>query len=72
MSVLNQNEYRSFLPRFYRLATVSVASNMMVPLAGLCDTAFLGHLQILKYLAGLTLLPLRFAKKVGFLRLVQL
>ena len=54
------NEYRSFLPRFYRLATVSVLSNMMVPLAGLCDTAFLGHLQDLKYLAGVILASILF------------
>ena len=54
------NKYRSFLPRFYRLATVSVLSNMMVPLAGLCDTAFLGHLQDLKYLAGVILASILF------------
>ncbi|MGK7884496.1 MAG: guanitoxin biosynthesis MATE family efflux transporter GntT [Crocosphaera sp.] len=48
-------EYRSFLPRFYRLASVSVLSNMMVPLAGLCDTAFLGHLEDIRYLAGVIL-----------------
>jgi MATE family multidrug resistance protein len=48
-------EYRSFLPRFYRLASVSVLSNMMVPLAGLCDTAFLGHLEDISYLAGVIL-----------------
>ncbi|MEO1006858.1 MAG: MATE family efflux transporter, partial [Cyanobacteria bacterium J06638_38] len=50
----------SFLPRFYRLATVSVLSNMMVPLAGLCDTAFLGHLQEIKYLAGVILASILF------------
>lgn len=60
MSVFNPNVYRSFLPRFYRLATVSVLSNMMVPLAGLCDTAFLGHLQDLKYLAGVILASILF------------
>ena len=60
MLVLNPNAYRSFLPRFYRLATVSVLSNMMVPLAGLCDTAFLGHLQDLKYLAGVILASILF------------
>ena len=54
------NKYRSFLPRFYRLATVSVLSNMMVPLAGLCDTAFLGHLQDLRYLAGVILASILF------------
>ncbi len=48
-------EYRNFLHRLYRLATVSVLSNMMVPLAGLCDTAFLGHLEDIRYLAGVIL-----------------
>ncbi|MEB3229036.1 MAG: MATE family efflux transporter [Synechocystis sp.] len=44
-----------FLPRFFRLATISVLSNMMVPLAGLVDTAFLGHLADIRYLAGVIL-----------------
>lgn len=44
-----------FLPRFYRLSFVAVLSNMMVPLAGLCDTAFLGHLQDIQPLAGVIL-----------------
>ncbi|NEQ50846.1 MAG: MATE family efflux transporter [Leptolyngbya sp. SIO3F4] len=47
--------YKSFLPRFYRLSIVGVFSNMMVPLAGLCDTAFLGHLTDIHYLAGVIL-----------------
>ncbi|MEL6325554.1 MAG: guanitoxin biosynthesis MATE family efflux transporter GntT [Cyanobacteria bacterium J06626_23] len=47
--------YRSFLPRFYRLASVSVLSNMMVPLAGLFDAAFLGHLEDINQLAGVIL-----------------
>ncbi|MEO0927660.1 MAG: guanitoxin biosynthesis MATE family efflux transporter GntT [Cyanobacteria bacterium J06643_13] len=58
MSASNQN--RSFLPRFYQLATVSVISNMMVPLAGLCDAAFLGHLAELKYLSGVILASILF------------
>jgi MATE family multidrug resistance protein len=44
-----------FLPRFYRLSTVSVLSNMMVPLAGLVDIAFLGHLADIRHLAGVIL-----------------
>ena len=28
---------------------------MMVPLAGLCDTAFVGHLEDIRYLAGVIL-----------------
>jgi len=47
--------YRSFLPRFYRLASVAVFSNMMVPLAGLFDAAFLGHLEDIDFLAGVIL-----------------
>nr|WP_019504453.1 MATE family efflux transporter [Pleurocapsa sp. PCC 7319] len=35
-------------------------SNMMVPLAGLWDTAFLGHLQDLRYLAGVILASILF------------
>ena len=60
MSEIISNPYRSFLPRFYRLAIVGVMSNMMVPLAGLCDTAFLGHLQDLRYLAGVILASILF------------
>ncbi|MBT9311719.1 guanitoxin biosynthesis MATE family efflux transporter GntT [Leptothoe kymatousa] len=47
--------YKQFLPRFYRLSAVGMFSNMMVPLAGLCDTAFLGHLSDIHYLAGVIL-----------------
>ncbi|VEP11290.1 MATE efflux family protein [Hyella patelloides LEGE 07179] len=52
--------YIDFLPRFYRLSFVAVLSNMMVPLAGLCDTAFLGHLQDIKPLAGVILASILF------------
>ncbi|MBH8575051.1 MATE family efflux transporter [Nostocaceae cyanobacterium CENA369] len=50
----------SFLPRFYRLASVSVLSNMMVPLAGLVDIAFLGHLADIRHLAGVILATILF------------
>lgn len=49
-----QKQY-SFLPRFFQLAIASVLSNVMVPLAGLVDLAFLGHLADLRYLAGVIL-----------------
>ena len=49
-----------FLPRFYRLSFVAVLSNMMVPLAGLCDTAFLGHLKNIQPLAGVILASILF------------
>ncbi|PZD75081.1 DNA damage-inducible protein F [Acaryochloris thomasi RCC1774] len=48
-------QYQAFLPRFYQLAVVSALSNMMVPLAGIFDTAFLGHLKDIRYLAGVIL-----------------
>jgi len=54
MTIALPNNYQ-FLPRFFRLATISVLSNMMVPLAGLVDTAFLGHLADIQYLAGVIL-----------------
>ena len=57
---MSLTSYHSFLPRFYRLATVSVLSNMMVPLAGLCDTAFLGHLTDIRHLAGIILASILF------------
>jgi MATE family multidrug resistance protein len=50
----------NFLPRFYRLSAVSVLSNMMVPLAGLVDTAFLGHLADIRHLAGVILASILF------------
>ena len=47
--------YQGFLGRFYRLSLVGILSNMMVPLAGLFDTAFLGHLEDIRYLTGVIL-----------------
>lgn len=44
-----------FVPRFYQLASVSVLSNMMIPLAGIVDTAFLGHLADIRPLGGVIL-----------------
>ncbi|AIE73766.1 MATE family efflux transporter [Synechocystis sp. CS-94] len=54
MNLALPSQYQ-FLPRFFRLATIAVLSNMMVPLAGLVDTAFLGHLEDIDYLAGVIL-----------------
>ncbi len=55
LSLSLPSRYSSFLPRFSKLATVSILSNMMVPLAGICDTAFLGHLADIRHLAGVIL-----------------
>jgi multidrug resistance protein, MATE family len=48
-------ESRSFLRQFSRLAIVNILSNLMVPLAGLLNVAFLGHLAEIHHLAGVAL-----------------
>jgi multidrug resistance protein, MATE family len=62
----------SFLPNFVRLAIVNILSNLMVPLAGLIDTAFLGHLADIRHLAGVALATVIFNYvywTFGFLRI---
>ncbi|MBE9005762.1 MATE family efflux transporter [Fortiea sp. LEGE XX443] len=59
MTIAVSSKY-NFLPRFYKLASISVLSNMMVPLAGLVDIAFLGHLADIRYLAGVILATIIF------------
>lgn len=54
------SRYSTFLPRFFRLASVSIISNMMVPLAGIVDTAFLGHLADIRHLSGVILASILF------------
>ena len=61
-----------FLPRFFRLASVNILSNLMVPLAGLISVAFLGHLGDIRHLAGVTLSTVLFNyiyRTLGFLRM---
>ncbi len=41
--------------RFFRLAIPNILSNVTVPLVGLVDTALLGHLPNINYLAGVAL-----------------
>ena len=58
--------------RFWRLATVNILSNLTVPLASLIDTAFLGHLTEIKYLAGVAIATVLFNYiywTFGFLRM---
>jgi multidrug resistance protein, MATE family len=45
---------------FFRLAIANTTSNLMVPLAGLIDTAFLGHLEDIRYLNGVALATIIF------------
>ena len=58
--------------RFWRLAAVNIFSNLMIPLASLVDTAFLGHLADIRYLAGVALASILFNYiywTFGFLRM---
>ncbi|AFY70171.1 MATE efflux family protein [Thalassoporum mexicanum PCC 7367] len=61
-----------FLPQFLRLAIINIISNLMVPLAGLIDSAFLGHLDQIRHLAGVSLATVLFNYiywSFGFLRM---
>jgi MATE family multidrug resistance protein len=49
-----------FLPRFYRLVVVNILSSIVVPLAGLISTAFLGHLPEIQHLPGVALAAVLF------------
>ena len=72
MSLKPATPYPSFLPSFLRLAVANIVSNLMVPLAGLIDTAFLGHLAEIHYLAGVALAMVIFNVvywSFGFLRM---
>ncbi|MEO1067845.1 MAG: guanitoxin biosynthesis MATE family efflux transporter GntT, partial [Cyanobacteria bacterium J06638_6] len=62
----------AFLPSFIKLAAANIISNLMVPLAGLVDTAFLGHLDDIRYLGGVALATVIFNVvywSFGFLRM---
>lgn len=61
-----------FLRDFFRLSIVNILSNLMVPLAGLVDVAFLGHLSEIRHLAGVALATVLFNYlywTFGFLRM---
>lgn len=61
-----------FLTRFSQLAIANIISNLMVPLAGLIDTAFLGHLADIHHLAGVAIATIIFNVvywSFGFLRM---
>jgi MATE family multidrug resistance protein len=59
MNLTLPNRY-DFLPRFYRLVGVNILSSIVVPLAGLISTAFLGHLPEIHDLAGVALAAVLF------------
>jgi multidrug resistance protein, MATE family len=60
------------VPHFLKLSAINVLSNLMVPLAGLLDMAFLGHLAEIHHLAGVALATIVFNYlywSFGFLRM---
>ncbi|MFQ4139262.1 MATE family efflux transporter [Nodosilinea sp. PGN35] len=62
----------AFLPNFLKLAAANIISNLMVPLAALVDTAFLGHLDDIRHLGGVALATVIFNVvywSFGFLRM---
>ncbi|TVQ14796.1 MAG: MATE family efflux transporter [Leptolyngbya sp. DLM2.Bin27] len=62
----------AFLPSFLKLAAANIISNLMVPLAALVDTAFLGHLDDIRHLGGVALATVIFNVaywSFGFLRM---
>jgi MATE family multidrug resistance protein len=58
--------------QFYRLTFINILSNVTVPLVGLVDTAMLGHLPDIRFLAGVALGTVLFDYvywSFGFLRM---
>ncbi len=51
---------KEWIKPFCKLAIANTTSNLMVPLAGLIDTAFLGHLDDIRYLNGVALATIIF------------
>ncbi|MGF1538865.1 MAG: guanitoxin biosynthesis MATE family efflux transporter GntT [Pleurocapsa sp.] len=71
---MDNNHSRQFYhqSRFWRLAAVNILSNLMVPLASLVDTAFLGHLTEIRHFAGVAIATVLFNYiywTFGFLRM---
>jgi MATE family multidrug resistance protein len=61
-----------FKGRFFRLSAVNLLTNVTVPLVGLVDTAMLGHLADIRFLAGTALASVLFDYvfwSFGFLRM---
>lgn len=59
MNLTLRNRY-NFIPNFYRLVVINILSSIVVPLAGLMSTAFLGHLPEIDHLAGVALAAVLF------------
>jgi multidrug resistance protein, MATE family len=62
----------NFLQPFLKLTVINILSNLLVPIAGLLDVAFLGHLAEIRHLAGVALANVLFSYlywTFGFLRM---
>ncbi len=62
----------TFLRPFFKLTIINILSNLLVPIAGLLDVAFLGHLAEVRHLAGVALATVLFNYlywTFGFLRM---
>jgi multidrug resistance protein, MATE family len=60
------------LRRFFQLSATNILANLLVPLAGLMNMAFLGHLSEIRHLAGVALATVLFNYlywTFGFLRM---
>jgi multidrug resistance protein, MATE family len=60
------------LRRFFRLSIANILANLLVPIAGLIDIAFLGHLSEIRHLAGVSIATVLFDYlywTFGFLRM---
>ncbi len=55
MTTVSDESSQPLYTRFLRLAGINILSNIMIPLASLVDTAFLGHLSDIRHLAGVAL-----------------
>ncbi len=61
-----------FKDRFFRLTFINILTNVTVPMVGLVDTAMLGHLADIRFLAGVALATILFDYVYwgfGFLRM---
>ncbi len=69
---MDRSQRPTFLRQFFKLSSINILSNLMVPLAGLIDVAFLGHLAEIHHLAGVSLAAVLFDYiylTFGFLRM---
>jgi multidrug resistance protein, MATE family len=72
MNRFSSFKFPDFLDQFLRLTLINILANLMVPLAGLLDMAFLGHLAEIHHLAGVALALVLFHYlywSFGFLRM---